>query len=187
MRSIIILALLASTADARIFCRSGRCNVRVVRRQVVQQVQQIVPVAPLAFVLAPGSLTQPSSYGTPDYQPPAVAQRQSSSSSSSANAERDKLLTQLVSIVQELSGRVSALEGGTATPQIVQQHCSKCHTGSEAEGGVTIADILGPLNLKAQLAVHRGTMPRDAEGKPVPLPTEVRNKLLAFLQSKEPK
>ena len=177
--SLALLALV-TTAEAGPFRRACvRCAPAV---QVVAQ-QVAVPVAPVAFVLAPTS--QPSSYGAPPYRPPL---RDPARSQPSATGSTQGL-ADLTRVISALVDRVEALErnfgapgaGAPQIPQIVSQQCGKCHGENGGESGVTFADISGPMNDRAQLEVIKGTMPKRSD-EAEPIAPEIRQALVAALE-----
>ena len=180
MRSAMIVLAVAGIAEAGPFRRACvRCAPAV---QVVTQ-QVAVPVAPVAFVLAPTS--QPSAYGAAQYRPPlrdsARAQPQATGSTQGL-ADLTLAITKLLDRVEALERNFGAPAGHSEIPQIVSQQCGKCHGENGGESGITFADIATTANDRAQLSVIKGTMPKRGD-EAEPIAPEIRQALVAALES----
>lgn len=189
IRTILIVLALASAADAQLFRRRARRVVRVEQpvEVVVQETQPVLPVQ-LAFVL---DNRQPSAYGAVDYTPAAVKARNEQELADVRQAVSE--LTQLVTQLAKRLGALKAESGPEIPPEpqppiegaaAVQQACGKCHTGTNAAGGFTLAKLQDRHhNLLATMLVEAGKMPKDADGDPVDLPEAERIRLAQAVES----
>ena len=148
--------------------------------QVVTQ-QVAVPVAPVAFVLAPTS--QPAAYGAAQYRPPLrdPARDVAAPSASQGLADLTRAVSLLLSRVEALEGKFGAVGAHSQTPQLVSQHCGKCHGDDGGESGITFADLATVANDRAQLSVMKGSMPKRAD-ESEPIPAELRTALVQALE-----
>jgi len=171
----------SSTADAQLFRRTARRCAPAVK--VAVQAQPVI-ISPVSYLLAP---IQPASYGAPTYRPPLRDPARSAPTSATVSqdiAGLTKAIGLLLDRVEALEGKSGAQAGDAQVPQLVRQHCGKCHDGTGGESGVTFADIAGIANDKAQLAVLKGSMPKTGdESDAADLPPETRQALVAALES----
>lgn len=189
-RIMTIGCLLVTTqANAQLFRRN--CVKRVVVQQVVQQVIA-APIQTL-FLVAP-----PSFYGAPSYTPPAEARRRRGDDEQTKQIvdTLSRVVTTLVALekrVGSIETEISDLQVPPAPPippvripTIVQEQCSKCHTGDEPKGDFRLSDLGDPNKLlMSQALVANGKMPLDAGDEPMDLAPHVRSELFAALKKME--
>lgn len=185
MRFLLVFAFIGAVpgvTEAQLFRRRCAPAVKVIQQQVVQQV---VPVVPVAFVLA-----QPSQYGVPQYTPPAPVRQ--SPQVQQQSQQLDSAVRRLGDLILNLDSRLDALEAkiGASTPtrpvsipQVVQQQCAMCHTGAEAKAELTLDMLAEPSkNRSAVQMVESGKMPIGQDDMPIQLEVTERTRLVNALK-----
>lgn len=187
MRTLLIVLMLATAADAQIFRRRMQKQV-VVKQVLVQSAVQTL------FLVAP-----PSYYGVPAYTPPqAAAARTEPEERLRPDTRVLQTLQKVVETLVSLEERISSLESQPGQPPppepppliriplVVQENCGKCHSGPEAKGDFNLNALGDPKKLlMSQAMVLNSKMPLDADGEVVELKPYIRAEIFAALKKME--